>query len=105
MPLSHCELHFPRVLVCLALSCGLLGAQDLQGIWNNATLTPMERPAVFAGKATVTDQEALVYEKRDLRHENEDKAGAAVGGLDSEFIELRLELGRVGGVKRTSLIV
>jgi hypothetical protein len=81
------------------------GHPDLQGIWNNATLTPVERPAVFAGKATVTDQEALVYEKKDIRHETEDKAGAAVGGLDSEFTELRLELGRVGGVKRTSLII
>jgi hypothetical protein len=99
-----------RVLVSLALSsCGALlardGHRDLQGIWNNETLTPVERPAVFAGKATVTDEEALVFEKRDLRHENEDKASAAVGGLDSEFIELRLELARVGGVKRTSLIV
>ncbi len=115
----HIPLYFPhypaRILVCFALFCGLLPAQqlprapdghpDLQGIWNNATLTPVERPAVFAGKATVTDQEALVYEKWDLRHENEDKAGAAVGGLDSEFTELRLELARVGGVKRTSLIV
>jgi len=104
-----------RILACLALSCQVLFAQeiprasdghpDLQGIWNNATLTPVERPAVFAGKATVTDQEALVYEKKDIRHETEDKAGAAVGGLDSEFTELRLELGRVGGVKRTSLII
>jgi hypothetical protein len=46
-----------------------------------------------------------VYEKKDLRHENEDKASAAVGGLDSEFTELRLELVRLGGVKHTSLIV
>jgi hypothetical protein len=83
-----------------------LGTQpDLQGIWNNATLTPVERPAVFNGKLTVTDQEALVYEKRDIRHESEDKAGAAVGGLDSEFIELQLQLGRVNGLKRTSLII
>src|ERR1019366_7370378 len=108
-------LHFSRTLLCLALSYRVLFAQeiprapdghhDLQGIWNNATLTPVERPASFAGKATVTDQEALVYEKRDIRHETEDKAGAAVGGLDSEFTELRLELSRVGGVKRTSLII
>ncbi len=112
MPRSH---NSPRILVCLALSYGGLFAQqiprapdghpNLQGIWNNETLTPVERPAVFAGKATVTDEEARVYEKRDLRHENEDKASAAVGGLDSEFIELRLELARVGGIKHTSLIV
>jgi hypothetical protein len=112
MPFSR---NSPRILVCLALSYRALFAQeiprapdghhDLQGIWNNATLTPVERPTSFAGKATVTDEQALAYEKRDIRHETEDKAGAAVGGLDSEFTELRLELARVGGFKRTSLII
>jgi hypothetical protein len=66
MPLRAVCLHFSRILVCLAFSYRVLFAQevphhDLQGIWNNATLTPVERPAVFAGKATVTDEEALVY--------------------------------------------
>jgi hypothetical protein len=107
MPRSRPSLG--NTVFLLALSCRLLAAQGshhgLEGIWNNATLTPVERPAVFAGKATVSDEEALVYEKRDIRHETEDKAGAAVGGLDSEFTELRLQLSRVGGVKRTSLIV
>ena len=101
-------LRVPCVFACLALSCGTVPAQahhGLEGIWNNATLTPLERPALFAGKAAVSDEEALAYEKRDNRHLNEDKAGAAVGGLDSEFTELQLQLGRVGGVKRTSLIV
>jgi hypothetical protein len=106
---------FPTGRACLPFLCCALFAQqiprtpdghpDLQGIWNNATLTPIERPAFFAGKATVTDEEARGYEKKDLRHENEDKASAAVGGLDSEFTELRLELARIGGVKHTSLIV
>jgi hypothetical protein len=35
----------------------------LQGIWTNATLTPFERPAVLAGKATITEQEAAAFEK------------------------------------------
>ncbi len=34
------------------------GHPDLQGIWNNSTRTPLERPAEFAGKATVTDAQA-----------------------------------------------
>jgi hypothetical protein len=40
------------------------GQPDLQGIWTNATLTPFERPAQFAGKATITEQEATEMEKR-----------------------------------------
>ena len=29
------------------------GHPDLQGVWTNATLTPMERPATRSGKADV----------------------------------------------------
>ena len=39
------------------------GHPDLQGIWTNATITPMERPAALAGKATLTDAEAQAAEK------------------------------------------
>ena len=30
------------------------GQPDLQGVWSNPTITPFERPAEFAGKATLT---------------------------------------------------
>src|SRR5579864_702138 len=34
------------------------GHPDFQGVWTNATITPMERPAAFAGKPTITPAEA-----------------------------------------------
>ena len=34
------------------------GQPDLQGVWSTATTTPLERPAEFAGKATLTAAEA-----------------------------------------------
>jgi hypothetical protein len=37
---------------------------NLQGVWTNATLTPFERPAELAGRATITEQEAATIEKR-----------------------------------------
>ncbi len=40
------------------------GQPDLQGVWTNATLTPFERPAELAGKAAITEQEAVAIEKR-----------------------------------------
>jgi hypothetical protein len=40
------------------------GQPDFQGVWTNATLTPFERQAEFAGKATLTEQEAAAIEKR-----------------------------------------
>lgn len=40
------------------------GQPDFQGVWINATLTPFERPAQLAGKATITDKEAAEFERR-----------------------------------------
>jgi hypothetical protein len=91
------------------------GHPDLQGTWTNATLTPMDRPAAFAGKATVTEAEAREYEKKDLATNDIDREDApilkaingtnAVGGYNNLFIDRGSELARVDGVKRTSLIV
>jgi hypothetical protein len=90
------------------------GHPDLQGIWNNATLTPMERPAAFAEKATLTDAEASAYEKHDLEASDIDKKGSTLlrltgdvetGGYNNLFIDRGSELARVDGVKRTSLVI
>jgi hypothetical protein len=40
------------------------GQPDLRGYWTNATFTPLERPAEFAGKEFMTEEEAAAYEKR-----------------------------------------
>jgi len=91
------------------------GRPDLQGIWTNVTLTPMERPEAFAGKATATDAEAHAYETKDLATNDIDREDSpllaringanAVGGYNNLFIDRGSELARVDGVKRTSLIV
>jgi hypothetical protein len=91
------------------------GHPDLQGVWTNATVTPMERPQEFAGKATVSDAEARAYEKQDLSTntldgdvnnvENQRTGGAGVGAYNNLFVDRGSELARVDGVKRTSLII
>src|SRR6185369_6836503 len=48
------------------------GHPDLQGVWTNATLTPLERPAELAAKATLTEQEAAAYQKQLLDSGNRD---------------------------------
>jgi hypothetical protein len=40
------------------------GQPDLQGVWDYRTLTPLERPKQFSGRATMTPDEAAAYEKR-----------------------------------------
>jgi hypothetical protein len=42
------------------------GQPDLQGYWTNATFTPLERPAAFAGKEFFTPEEAAGYEKQRI---------------------------------------
>ncbi len=92
------------------------GRPDLQGIWTNATLTPMDRPSVFAGKLNVTDAEAKVFEKAqqdevaagDGKSDSDfhRRAGSGeTGGYNALFIDRGSELARVDGVKRSSLVV
>src|SRR5579871_26073 len=91
------------------------GHPDFQGVWTNATITPMERPAVLAGKATLTDAEAKLYEKKDLSSNTLDSdvdsgfnratGGPGVGAYNNLFVDRGSELERIDGVKRTSLIV
>ncbi|HEV3200169.1 MAG TPA: hypothetical protein VGZ73_19830 [Bryobacteraceae bacterium] len=92
------------------------GHPDLQGIWTNATITPMERPAALAGKPTLTDAEAAALEKSsakelaDVDGKSEAPLLAAAGsngtgGYNVLFIDRGSEFARVDGVKRTSLIV
>ncbi len=38
------------------------GDPDFQGIWDNRTITPLERPQEFSNKAVLTAEEAAVYE-------------------------------------------
>jgi len=45
------------------------GQPDLQGVWTNATVTPLERPAELAGKAFFTEKEVAEYE-RVMRERN-----------------------------------
>jgi hypothetical protein len=40
------------------------GRPDLQGVWANNNMTPLERPPQFAGRATMTDAELAEVKKR-----------------------------------------
>ena len=42
------------------------GHPDLQGFWTNDTVTPLERPAEFGEKATLTREEAAAYAKKRM---------------------------------------
>ena len=92
------------------------GHPDFQGVWTNATITPMTRPPQFKDKATITDAEAKAYEKNDLDVlKSQDGASdgpllraagsSGTGGYNFLFVDRGTELARVDGQARTSLII
>jgi hypothetical protein len=62
---------------------------DLQGIWTNATVTPLERPKQFEGKEFITKADAAEFEKQAVYDANGDRrdggAEADVGRAYNEF--------------------
>ena len=62
------------------------GQPDLQGVWTNATLTPLERPATMGGKAFLTEEEAAAIEKRTAeRRAASDTFGPLESGSYNRF--------------------
>jgi hypothetical protein len=73
------------------------GDPDLQGVWNFATLTPLERPRELAEKEVLTDQEAAEFEQLTLQQR---KATLSTG--DREWWDPGT---KVMKTRRTSLVV
>ncbi len=80
------------------------GQPDLQGIWTNATITPLERPPALADKAFLTDAEAAAIEKQIAEQRVKlDTAGTLDSGSYNQFW---YDAGtRVLSTRQTSLVV
>jgi hypothetical protein len=92
------------------------GHPDLQGIWSNATRTPLERPAEFAGKPTLTDAEAKEWDKKEHQAWQEldgtsegplhkSKGSEGTGAYNVLFYDMGSGLARIDGVARTSMVI
>ena len=83
------------------------GEPDLQGIWSNATITPLERPKELAGKEFFAKQEAAEYEETVVRESNRDRRSSDVeADLKGAYNELWFDRGtKVVPTRRTSLVV
>jgi hypothetical protein len=81
------------------------GKPDLDGVWSFAVLTPLERPAEFAGKATLTDQEAAAFAKKTIAALNkDDRSGSARADLNRAYNDAWWDYGTRAS-NQTSLIV
>jgi hypothetical protein len=82
------------------------GDPDLQGRYNHATATPMERPRAMAGKAELSDEELADVEARAFDQTNRDKRGQADGtvtDVNRAYNDFWNERGKP--TKRTSLVI
>src|SRR6202451_691950 len=98
-----------RLLLILVAAQVVFGqpTRNLEGIWSNATITPLERPAELAGKATFTPEEAAAYEKQVVERNNVDhRTGNAETDVASAYNQFWYDRGtKAVGTRRTSLIV
>jgi hypothetical protein len=84
------------------------GQPDLQGVWSYATITPLERPAELAGKASfASEQETAEFEQQTNQRRNQDRRDGA--GTDADvgraYNHFWWDFGTRAAGKQTSLIV
>src|SRR5215218_7102280 len=77
----------PRPAASTAAARTVDGHPDLQGVYDVATLTPLERPAMFGTQMTMTDQQARQLEQavaarteRAALPDRGDRAAPPIGG-------------------------
>ena len=77
---------------------------DLQGIYDVATMTPMQRPAEFGGRAKLTPEEAKAMEAYEAKRQetaaapdDPNRAAPPVGGDTSPTTSYLEQLWRGGG--------
>jgi hypothetical protein len=83
------------------------GHPDLEGYWSNASLTPFERPAAYAGKEFFGEAEAAEFERRALESGNRDRRGATPeADVALAYNEAWFERGtKLSPSRRTSIVI
>jgi hypothetical protein len=80
------------------------GHPDIQGLWTNSTITPLERPAQYANKEFLTEEEARALD-RAAAERYDRRSNDAAADIDDAYNQFWWERGNTVGSRRTSLIV
>jgi hypothetical protein len=83
------------------------GKPDLQGLWSNAVVTPLERPDDLADKEFLTEEEAREYEAKRVAAVNRDtRPDDAAADILLAYNDFWWDSGEAGvKTRRTSLII
>ncbi len=107
------RLRLLTMLVALALGATLVAGQRpadgtrqaFEGVWNSATVTPLERPAQLKDTAVFTPEEAAAWERQVVQRNEEPPADAARTGTGTYNTFYR-EFGTTTvKTRRTSIVV
>jgi hypothetical protein len=81
------------------------GHPDLQGVWDFAQLTPLERPGAFAGKQTISDEEAEEFAQQRIETTQKDRRdGGAAADVERAYNDFWWDFGtRIA--RQTSLVI
>jgi len=92
------------VMITLPDAAAAAERPDLGGTYNVATLTPLQRPDRFEGKATITAEEAKAISEywannlaKDYQRSDPDRGAPEKGGTDIFVPEISAAAGEVGG--------
>ena len=80
------------------------GHPDLQGIWNNSTITPLERPAQFGGREFLTPDEARALDAAAATRYDQ-RLDDPAQDVDAAYNQFWWERGQTVATRRTSLII
>jgi len=83
------------------------GQPDLEGIWTNATIVPLQRPQEYTGKPLLTEEEAAERVKRTLYQWDRDRRdGGSVQDLSRAYGGVWWDAeAKIAADRRTALIV
>jgi hypothetical protein len=80
------------------------GHPDLQGIWNNSTITPLERSAQFGGREFLTAEEARALDTAAASRYDQ-RLDDPAQDVDAAYNQFWWERGQTVATRRTSLII
>jgi hypothetical protein len=83
------------------------GRPDLQGVWSNAVITPLERPAELGDKAFLDEEEVAAFERERVAATNRDRrSNNAAADVRNAYNDFWWDSGtNVVATRRTSLII
>ena len=80
------------------------GQPDLEGVWSNASIIPLERPAALGTKEFYTEQEQAENEKRAQQVKGVEVLGGTVAHYDFVQFGLDITQAKRAASRRTSMI-